>query len=577
MDDQERIAALRRWVDEAMEGARASGSALLGVPPQVLADLLSVLEELTVAEEELRQQNDELTLARRATEAALHKYQDLFEFAPYGYLVTDQAGLIAEANHVVGEILDIEPGFLKGKPLVLHLSHEDRRRLAGLLAELPRRSHPISAEVQLLRRDGTRLPAALTAAVSREGADGARSVRWIVRDLTEERRTKAELARVQSMESLGRLAGGIAHDFNNVLTAAIGTIRQVATLVGDNVEARSALGNAETALLDGAGLAQQLLTFAKGGAPVREVTSLENVILGNAIFAVRGTNVRCEFAVPADLWPADIDPRQIGQVVTNLVLNARQAMPEGGTIRVSAENLAIGSDEWSDLPAGAYVKVSVTDTGAGIPEEHLNHIFDPYFSTRSDGSGLGLAVAASIIGQHSGRITVESELGVGSSFSVYLPATVGEQVRAQTAPAAAARGEGRRVLLVDDEVLIAMSYGGLLRQAGYEVVTAAAGATAVARYREAMEQGKPFDIVVMDLTLPGGIGGQEATRQILQLDPGACVVVSSGYSTASVMANYREHGFSGVLAKPYTLEGLLGVVSHLPPRGGCPRASRSGS
>ncbi len=556
MDHDDRLATIRQWVYGAQSSA---GSEATPVPPQVLADVLSLVEELTVTEEELRHQNDELAEARRLAEEALRKYEDLFEFAPDGYLVTDRSGAIAEANHVIGEMLRIDARFLDGKPLLVYVAREDRPRLSGMLADLPHCDRPISAIVQLVRRDESQLPARLTAALSPDHGAEPGSIRWIVHDLTDQRRTEVELARVQSMDSLGRLAGGIAHDFNNILTAALGTIRQTAAYVGDE-EARAALRNAETALLDGAGLAQQLLTFARGGEPVQEVTSLEELIVGSAIFAVRGTNVRCEFEIPRDLWPASVDRRQVGQIVTNLVLNARQAMPEGGTIRVSARNVAPDVASGFGVPVGHYVEFAVADSGTGIERENLTRIFDPYFSTREDGSGLGLAVASSIVARHKGRITVESEPGAGSTFRVYLPAIPGEVEKPSAGEKAKAGDAGAKVLLVDDEVLINLSYGSLLRKAGYEVVTATSGAAAVARYRDAMEEGRAFDLVIMDLTLPGGIGGVEATRQIRQLEPDACVIVSSGYSTDAAMADFRAHGFSGVLAKPYTLEGLLEVI-----------------
>jgi len=378
-----------------------------------------------------------------------------------------------------------------------------------------------------------------------------------VRDITERKRTEQELTKIQKLESLGILAGGIAHDFNNLLTAVLGNI----TLAKIDMESESRpfefLSDAEKTCLRANDLTGQLLTFAKGGAPIRKTAVIANLIKDSAGFAVRGSKARCDFLIPDDLWPAMIDEGQISQVINNLAINADQAMPEGGIIELSAENFVVeeGSEKQGlPLEDGKYIKISVKDDGIGISTEHLPKIFDPYFTTKQQGSGLGLATSYSIIKQHNGHIAAESELGTGTTFSVYLPSSE-EPIEEHKVEKEIVAGRGK-ILFMDDEEAVRITAGRMLERLGYKVEFASDGDEAVRFYKKAKKSGGPFDAAIIDLTIPGGMGGRETIKKLLEVDPDVKAIVSSGYSSDPVMANYEEYGFSNVLVKPYLMEEL---------------------
>ncbi len=375
----------------------------------------------------------------------------------------------------------------------------------------------------------------------------------VFRDVTERERLESELVRASKLESVGVLAGGIAHDFNNILTAVIGNLGLALLEVDRETELGRSLVDAEQAALRARDLTQQLLTFARGGEPIRAAVRLPEVIEEVVRFTLRGANVRAELDFAPGLWPADADKAQIGRVVQNLVINAVQAMPGGGVVGIQLRNARVGAGELPPLADGAYLRISVADTGEGIRAEHLARVFEPYFTTKRTGSGLGLATVYSIVRKHRGLIRAESEVGRGTKFHVYLPAAeegLPLEEAASPVPAGTLRG---RVLFMDDEESIRKLATGLLRRLGCEVEVVADGRAAVEAYRAAGAAGRPFDLVVMDLTVPGGMGGLEALGHLRAADPGVRAVVSSGYSSDPVLANYREYGFRGRVAKPYEL------------------------
>jgi PAS domain S-box-containing protein len=384
------------------------------------------------------------------------------------------------------------------------------------------------------------------------------------RDTTEKVFTEQELLKARRMESMGILAGGIAHDFNNYVTAILGNISLARVEAKDKSELSSRLLEAEKAALRAGELATQLLSFSKGGSPVRKASSIRELIREASEFAFHGSRVSCGYDIADDLWPVEVDESQIGQVISNLAINAVQSMPEGGEIAISAENLA------RDMPVSGlargkrHICISIRDRGHGIPEDILPNIFDPYFSTREGGHGLGLATVYTIVKQHGGKISVSSEIGKGSLFEIYLPAA--EEESPPAVEGVAEEGEayrGGRVLLMDDERDVREVAGGMLRHAGWTVDFAASGAEALKAYSRAMHQGKPFDIVLMDLTVPGGMGGRETITGLLEIDPSAKVVVSSGYSDDPIMKDYGSFGFKGVLAKPYGIAELTAVLQRV--------------
>ncbi|MFH7326821.1 ATP-binding protein [Desulfurivibrio sp. C05AmB] len=383
----------------------------------------------------------------------------------------------------------------------------------------------------------------------------------VFRDITEQLRTEEELLKVKKLESIGVLAGGLAHDFNNILTAISGNLQLALRERQLPEDSRELLEEAVKASQRARNLTGQLLTFAKGGQPIRETASLEEVIRDSAEFVLRGSKSACRYHFPADLWLVDIDKGQISQVVQNLILNAVEAMPDGGNIEVTCENVGSAAVKLA-LPApGDYVRMSVKDHGVGIPANVLDRLFDPYYSTKQQGSGLGLAICHSIVSKHDGRITVDSSPGHGATFSVYLPAArQGDAARPEAARIASPAREAR-ILVMDDEEMIRDLARVLLAKMGHEVMTAADGVEAVRLYREALAAGKRIDLVIMDMTIPGGMGGQEAVGKILDLDPGAKVIVTSGYSNDQIMANFQDYGFRAALAKPFEIEELLEVVN----------------
>ncbi len=378
-------------------------------------------------------------------------------------------------------------------------------------------------------------------------------------DLTDRKRLEEEQAKAEKLESIGVLAGGIAHDFNNLLTGMLGNISaaKLDMTPGDLIYRR--LADAEKAAIRAKRLTQQLVTLASGGAPVKKIVSLTELIRDSTDFALRGSNVRCELHLPDDLWWAELDEGQIAQVLHNLIINAGQAMPQGGRIQVRAANLQSTAQTGIPLAHGDYVRVSVIDHGVGISEEHLPKIFDPYFTTKKAGSGLGLATSYSIVKNHSGHMTVESKLGHGATFHIYLPASPeGHAFRAEQEPVRP--DDTGRILVMDDEEIIRDLAADLLTAMGYDVEVAGDGRHAVELYRQAKDSGRPFDVVIMDLTIPGGLGGKDAIQEMREIDPSVKGIVSSGYSDDPVMADFRNYGFSEVIAKPYGIQELSDVV-----------------
>ena len=358
---------------------------------------------------------------------------------------------------------------------------------------------PGSREI-LVARGGNERIVAVTASAIRDPLSRVIGTVFVFKDVTDWIRMERELLRAQKLESIGILAGGIAHDFNNILTGVLGNVSLARALSGPSDSIQDRLVEAEKALVRARDLTMQLLTFARGGMPVKKTASIRELIVDSASFVLRGSRAQCEFQIPDDLWPVEVDPGQICQVIQNLVLNADQAMPGGGTIAVWAAN-----DDDGEGGAGA-VRLSVRDQGIGIPEEHLERIFDPYFTTKPGGTGLGLATSYSIVRNHGGTLTVESRQGAGATFHVLLPAAKGAVVPARGVDDVAVGGRGR-VLVMDDETLVRSVVEQILRHLGYEATTVADGAAAVAEYRQALEQGRRFELTLLDLTVPGGMGG----------------------------------------------------------------------
>ncbi len=503
--------------------------------------------------------------ARRAAELALAAEKERLAVTlramTEGVITTDVQGVVQYVNRAAAELVECEEAAAVGRPLgeVCHLREGRVTEVTALpfarvlqedcMVNLPPHTRLVSRDGPERHVEGCCIPI--------HAADSALIGSVLVfRDVTEREQLEQEIARASKLESVGILAGGIAHDFNNILTVVIGNITLALLDASELAKVEYYLRETERAALRARDLTQQLLTFAKGGEPIRTAVRLPEIIKEVAEFALHGSRVKCEFDFPADLWPADADKGQISQVVQNLVINSIQAMPEGGIIRLSARNETPTGQSRPPFHPGDYVRISVADTGTGIKAEHLAKVFDPYFSTKQQGSGLGLATVYSIVKRHQGHIEVESELGRGATFHLWLPALREQQLDLPARSAAAPGPMQGRVLLMDDEETIREMARFLLNRLGFEVELAADGAEAVRQYQVAQAGGRPFDLVVMDLTVPAGMGGQEALARLRQIDPAVRAIVSSGYSIDPVLANYRAHGFRGMVAKPYQLDDL---------------------
>lgn len=411
----------------------------------------------------------------------------------------------------------------------------------------------------LVSSDGTERIIADSGAPIRDQDGNIIGVVLVFRDITERVIIEAELQKSQKLESIGVLAGGIAHDFNNMLGIISGNISYALSIIDNKGELFEILNDAQTGTTQAQKLTQQLLTFAKGGAPVKKEANLKELLKESALFVTRGSKVSIEFIFPEDLRTVNVDIGQMNQAISNLVINATQAMPCGGIIQIKADNETLSPNNNILLPAGNYVKISLKDNGIGIQEKHLQNIFDPYFTTKQKGSGLGLTTTYSIIKKHAGNISVESKIGEGTTFNIYLPASEIKTIIDQKKLSVEHKGHGK-ILLMDDQEMILKIAGRLFERMGYETAFAKDGKQAIDMYREAFQSNYPFDLVILDLTVPGGMGGAEAILELSEIDPKVKAIVSSGYSNDPIMANYKDYGFCAVIPKPFTIADIKEIL-----------------
>ncbi|MCC5845177.1 MAG: response regulator [Verrucomicrobia bacterium] len=511
-------------------------------------DLLKKVEDLHASEKSQIEEKERLVVTLRSIGEAV--------------LATDLSGRIEIANARAAELFDTSTRDLIGNAVedFVSLYNQTLGEALGDLVELAGASGekmPLAHHELLLMRKGKE-PLQVEVAVSpiRNEKSQIFGVVIVIRDVTESRKMLLERNRVEKLQSLGVLAGGIAHDFNNLISVVMGDLSLLAEDGADRNEARRIAEHALQATERARKLTGQLLTFSKGGAPIRKTASLRDLLTETADFALHGTKCTCEVKVQPKLWLANVDPEQIHQVFHNLTINAVQSMPHGGTLEIVLENVELSEQECPPLPEGKYLRVQVKDEGDGIASEDLSSIFDPYFTTKPTGHGLGLSTVYSIVQAHGGLIQVKSS-GTGTTFTVHLPASPEGAVLPPPPPKPRDRViEALRVLVLDDDPAIRMTSSRLLKHIGHDVTPVECGKEAVRIFKEAFESDSPFDLVILDLTLPGGKSGAQVLEDLKEIHPEVVAIVSSGYSQDPVMAHFSEYGFQGMLQKPYTLGEL---------------------
>jgi PAS domain S-box-containing protein len=504
--------------------------------------------ERKVAEEALKESEEKFREVFNNASDGIFLHDIADENGPGKFIDVNDAGC-ALTGYTRDELINLTPLDIDDTPkdVVIHV-----------LDELKSKGQ-VTFETIAITKNGDRVPVEISNHAFL--FKGMKCILSLVRDITFRKKVEEELAKAEKLESIGVLAGGIAHDFNNILTAIMGNIALAGMYANPGSELSERLMEAEKASLRAKFLTQQLLTFSKGGSPVKKLIPIAQAIKDTLDFALKGSRVQYEYDQGEDLWPVEVDEGQMTQVINNLVTNAYQAISHEGKIRVGAENVRIDKKTPVSLKPGKYVKLTVQDNGSGIPKEHFHKVFDPFFTTRQKGRGLGLTATYSIVKNHDGHIEVSSEPDKGTAVSVYLPVT--EEPERSEEPEETQMGEKRRILLMDDEDQVRDVAGEMLRQIGYRVEHARDGAEAIERYKNALGSDQPFDMVIMDLTIPGGMGGKEAIKKLLEVDPDVKAIVSSGYSNDPVMADYRTFGFCGFIAKPYQISDLKNTLQEV--------------
>ncbi len=486
-----------------------------------------------------------------------------------GVITTDLNGRITLLNKTAEDLTGWKQDQAVGRRLteVFRAYHEDRTTLVSrsIFKYTMRKKQPViyTKPRILVSRDGSEKIVTFSIAPIIMHQERLVGTVLVFRDITMQRAMEEEVLKASKLESLGILAGGIAHDFNNILASITGNVSLAKLHLGADGELHQILTDIEIATQHARDLTLQLLTFAKGGEPIKKLSNMGELLRNSIGFILRGSRVKYTCSIAPDLYAVEVDAGQFQQVIYNLAINAQQAMPQGGTITIVAENYIIEGEHFSRLKPGPYVKITFTDQGIGIPKEHLTKIFDPYFSTKQQGSGLGLAICYSIINRHGGYIGAESELGLGTTFTILLPAKTDIVKKRLASPGTDIQTRKGNILIMDDEPLIRNVLTRMLKRIGYSVQTSASGEEAIRIYKEALEAGTRFDAVILDLTVPGGLGGRETFEQIRMVDQGVKAIVSSGYSNDPILADFRKYGFHGAVAKPFNIKELSQVLDEV--------------
>jgi|GEM_PF-6779074 len=491
------------------------------------------------------------------------KFDNLVERANDGIVIVQNRAMVY-ANQMLLATVGYGAEELLGRPFSEFVAETDRDRMVDIYTRRMRGEDvPPLYEATLVRKDGSLMPVEINAGIIHY--QGKPADLAIVRDISQRKAMEAELLKSKKLESVGILAGGIAHDFNNLLTAIMGNISIVLMNPVRDQRDRRLLKEAQAVVMRAKNLTQQLLAFARADSVEKKVMNLSSLLMSTVEFALSGADVKVNFHIAEDLWPVCMDDVQIGQAIHNLVMNSRDLMAPGGELNISARNVSIGRKNKHALPAGRYVQIELRDHGPGISPQHQERVFDPYFSTKETtaerGKGLGLAICHSIVKDHQGAITVESELGIGTAFTIVLPAIPeGTGLTREEEAGADSEYEEKRILLMDDEDMILAVAERMLVRLGYDVVTCRNGLEALRLYDDAQQSDQRFDALILDITVRGGMGGLETLARIKQIHPECRAIASSGYSDVAAIKEHLAAGFAGVLTKPYTLQKLGEVL-----------------
>lgn len=518
----------------------------------------SLLRDLRAHQIELETQNDELRRTYAELEVARARYFRLFDMAPVGHLTVDPKDEILEANSTAAQVLGVPKESLVGSVLTRFILPEDQDVFYHGKRSLIVGDSPKTWELRLLKGQIQPIWVRFDAILTRESPDSS-VLRLALRDLTTQKAAEVSQDKLekqieinQRLKSLGVLAGGIAHDFNNLLGGVFGYV-ELARFATHEPMVIEYLERAMSVIERTRGLTRQLLTFSTGGAPIQKIGSLAECVTEAARFALSGSNVDCRFEVQDGLWKCNFDSNQIAQVIQNLVINARQAMPKGGTIAISLRNLPLESPQ---------VEITVKDTGPGIPDSILPQVFEPFFTTNPAGTGLGLSVCFSVIRRHGGTIELESKPNEGTRVRVLLPAfpeAITPEPTDMVSPPVIRACSGR-ILIMDDDASIREILTGLLESLGYSVVATANGQEALSRFNAEATAGLGFDAIILDLTVPGGMGGADTVLEIRKISKSLPVYVVSGYSTNPILDNPTAFGFTAALSKPVSRAQLMALL-----------------
>ena len=536
---------------------------------RMVKNLKKKIDESQIQLEIIQDRERQLKLALNALENEKELLAITLKSIGDGVITTDTDGKIELMNEVAEQLTGWTLQEAYGRPLTEVFNIVDEK--TGKPAQDPVRKVietgmvvGLANHTVLISRDGQHHAIQDSAAPIRDQTGRTFGVVLVFSDVTERRRIEEEQLKIEKLRSVGLLAGGIAHDFNNILAAILGNISLVGLSKDLSPRHRKILQQAEKACMRARGLTQQLLTFARGGDPIKETQSLHEIVIESAEFVLRGSGIQLKIDGGVDLWRVDIDRGQMSQVIQNIVLNAKDAMKDRGTIHIKMENCP--DTRPSDTTNhGDWVAVYITDTGPGMTQEVLHQIFEPYFTTKDHGSGLGLSICHSIMKKHDGVILVKSTLGQGTTFSIYLPRATTTQAREAKSDKQVAEPiiQKAKILLIDDDDMVLNTTREMIQYLGHEVHVANNANKAIEKYRTSMEISTPYDCVITDLTMPGEMGGQEIKEEILRLNPKAKIIISSGYAKDPIMAEFEKFGFFGVLIKPYRLIELDNAIRRI--------------